>query len=187
MEASPSYFDPQDLSIREQFRRYGLKAFPFFPNLAFAKLMNYLRPELNEFLLCRKRNSASSLSPQHDGSASRLSEIRSNAALFLEDIKQEVESLDMDHGVTPSKGQTSSKRRALIDGQGPSELGFGSGIQSLKALKQEEDGLFDGGDTTFSLFASLLDSAMQGAWHFFLEYSNEFFPHVMVSRYTPCF
>ncbi|KAL3528565.1 hypothetical protein ACH5RR_007887 [Cinchona calisaya] len=131
MEASPSYFDPEDLSIREKFRRYG------------------------------KRHSASSLSPQHDSSASRLSEIRSNAALFLEDIKQEVESLDTDHGGTP-KTQNFSRRRTLIDNQGTSEMDFGSGIRSLKILKQEEDGLIDSGDTTFSLFASLLDSALQG-------------------------
>lgn len=132
MEASPSYFDPEDLSIREQFRRYG------------------------------KRHSGSSLSPQHDSAASKLSEIRSNAALFLEDIKQEVEGLDMDDGGTPPYTQTFSKRRSITDGQGPSEPEFGTGIRSLKTLKQEEDGLIDSGDTTFSLFASLLDSALQG-------------------------
>nr|XP_027125162.1 nuclear pore complex protein NUP107 [Coffea arabica]XP_027125163.1 nuclear pore complex protein NUP107 [Coffea arabica] len=130
MEASPSYFDPEDLSIREQFRRYG------------------------------KRHSGSSLSPQHDSAASKLSEIRSNAALFLEDIKQEAEGLDMDDGGTPPNAF--SKRRSFIDDQGPSELDFGSGIRSLQTLKQEEDRLVDSGDTTFSLFASLLDSALQG-------------------------
>ena len=125
----------------------------------FAKLIGYM--ELNEFLRCRKRHSGSSLAPQQDSAASKLSEIRSNAALFLEDIKQEAEGLDMDDGGTPLNAF--SKRRSFIDDQGPSELDFGSGIRSLQTLKQEEDRLVDSGDTTFSLFASLLDSALQGA------------------------
>ncbi|CAI9114461.1 OLC1v1015188C1 [Oldenlandia corymbosa var. corymbosa] len=136
MDASPSHFDPQDLSSREQFRRYGK-----WP---------------------------SSISPRNDGSASRLSEIRSNAALFLEDVKQEVESLDTDHGGTPSKTPFSSKRRLLVDDLGQSELDFGdesvlgSGFRSLKAFKLEEDAVADDRDTTCSLFASLLDSTLQG-------------------------
>lgn len=135
MENSPSHFEPEDLSIRERFRRYG------------------------------KRHSSSSLSPQLDSTASRLSEIRSNAALFLEDIKQEVESLDNDHGGTPSKTRTAAKRRSSVDGH-DSDFGGDSilrvGTHLMKACKQEEETLVDGGDTTFSLFASLLDSALQG-------------------------
>ncbi|KAI8027889.1 Nuclear pore complex protein NUP107 [Camellia lanceoleosa] len=35
------------------------------------------------------------------------------------------------------------------------------GSYSLKSCKHEDDALSDGGDTTFTLFASLLDSALQ--------------------------
>lgn len=138
METSPSIFDPEDLTSRERYRRYG------------------------------KRHSASSLSPQHESTPSRLSEMRSNAALFLESIKQEVESLDTDQRGTPFKTQTTSKRRSSIFSHGASEADYGDelvyrgGIHSLNIGKQEEDAFIDGGDTTFSMFASLLDSALQG-------------------------
>ncbi|KAK4479532.1 hypothetical protein RD792_015048 [Penstemon davidsonii] len=132
METSPSYFDPEDLSTRERFRRYG------------------------------KRPPGSSLSPHHDNSASRFS----NAALFLENIKHEVESFDMDLGGTPY--ESASKRRASIDSHGVSESGIGAdsarrwGSESLKVCKQEEDDGIENSDTTVSLFASLLDSGLQG-------------------------
>ncbi|KAM7476110.1 hypothetical protein LguiB_023353 [Lonicera macranthoides] len=139
METSPSYFDPEDLSSRARFRRYG------------------------------KRHSTSSISPHQENSASKFSEIRSNAALFLENIKQEVENFDADYlEGSPAKSQSVFKRRPSIDIRGISEVDVASdstnraGVHSIKALKLEDDVLVDSGDTTFTLFASLLDSAIQG-------------------------
>ncbi|XP_028127587.1 nuclear pore complex protein NUP107-like [Camellia sinensis] len=146
METSPSYFDPEDLSTRERYRRYG------------------------------KRHSTSS----HDNSVSKFSgtrilydgqsiERRPNAALFLEDIKQEVESFDSDQlEGTPAKTQSALWRKSLAGSHGVSEADAGAdsicrpGSYSLKSCKHEDDALSDGGDTTFTLFASLLDSALQG-------------------------
>ncbi|GER45054.1 hypothetical protein STAS_21968 [Striga asiatica] len=124
METSPSYFDPEDLSDRERFRRYG------------------------------KRHPSSSLSPHHDNSASRFS----NAALFLENIKHEVENFDSDIGGTPY--ESGSKRRASI--YSDAETIRRRGSESLKVCKQEEHEQSESADTTFSLFASLLDSCLQG-------------------------
>ncbi|OVA11455.1 Nuclear pore protein 84/107 [Macleaya cordata] len=135
METSPSYFDPEDLSIREQFRRYG------------------------------KRHSASSISPHQEGSASKILydgqsiQRRPNAALFLEEIKQEVDNFEADRFEgTPLNP---SKRRLEID-----DGGFDSirrvGSPSLKSCKNEDEVSSDGGESTFGLFASLLDSAIQG-------------------------
>ncbi|KAK6153544.1 hypothetical protein DH2020_013183 [Rehmannia glutinosa] len=132
METSPSYFDPEDISTRERFRRYG------------------------------KRHPGSSLSPHHDNSASRFS----NAALFLENIKHEVETLDSDIGGTPF--ESVSKRRASIDSRGVSKVDSDTdtirrrGSESLKVCKQEAHEQVESADTTFSLFASLLDSGLQG-------------------------
>ncbi|CAL5379462.1 unnamed protein product [Camellia sinensis] len=146
METSPSYFDPEDLSTRERYRRYG------------------------------KRHSTSS----HDNSVSKFSgtrilydgqsiERRPNAALFLEDIKQEVESFDSDQlEGTPAKTQSALWRKSLAGSRGVSEVDAAAdsirrpGSYSLKSCKHEDDALSDGGDTTFTLFASLLDSALQG-------------------------
>ncbi|GMP40693.1 hypothetical protein CsSME_00011039 [Camellia sinensis var. sinensis] len=145
METSPSYFDPEDLSTRERYRRYG------------------------------KRHSTSS----HDNSVSKFSgtrilydgqsiERRPNAALFLEDIKQEVESFDSDQlEGTPAKTQSALWRKSLAGSRGVSEVDAAAdsirrpGSYSLKSCKHEDDALSDGGDTTFTLFASLLDSALQ--------------------------
>ncbi|KAI8025179.1 Nuclear pore complex protein NUP107 [Camellia lanceoleosa] len=100
METSPSYFDPEDLSTRERYRRYG------------------------------KRHSTSS----HDNSVSKFSgtrilydgqsiERRPNAALFLEDIKQEVESFDSDQlEGTPAKTQSALWRKSLAGSRGVSEV-----------------------------------------------------------------
>ncbi|KAK9281423.1 hypothetical protein L1049_004325 [Liquidambar formosana] len=150
METSPSYFDPEDLTTREKFRRYG------------------------------KRHSASSISPHQENSVSKFSEARllydgqsiqrrPNAALLLEDIKREVESFDADLSEgTPAKIQSASKRRSSIDSHGISEMDVGvdsirrAGSYSLKYCKHEDDTLADSGETTFALFASLLDSALQG-------------------------
>lgn len=150
METSPSYFDPEDLSTRQRYRRYG------------------------------KRGSTSSISPLEENSTSKFSgawllydgqsiERRPNAALFLEDIKQEAESYDADHfDLTSTKTQSASRRRVSIDSRGVSEADIGAdsvtrpGSFSMKSFKHEDDAVPDGGDTTFSLFASLLDSALQG-------------------------
>ncbi|CAL5380407.1 unnamed protein product [Camellia sinensis] len=146
METSPCYFDPEDLSTRERYRRYG------------------------------KRHSISS----HDNSVSKFSgtrilydgqsiERRPKAALFLEDIKQEVESFDADQlEGTPSKTQSALWRKSLAGSRGVSEADVVAysicqpGSYSLKSCKHEDDALSDGGDSTFTLFASLLDSALQG-------------------------
>ncbi|GAB4850019.1 hypothetical protein Ancab_029317 [Ancistrocladus abbreviatus] len=117
---------------------------------------------------CRKRQSASSISPHQENSASNLTEARrTNAALFLEDIKQEVESLDY-RGGTPLRIRSAYKRRSL-DSHGLPEfdtaidLGHLGGSYSLKSCKVEQDVSLDAGEMTFPLFASLLDSALQGA------------------------
>ncbi|CAA2972462.1 nuclear pore complex NUP107 [Olea europaea subsp. europaea] len=132
MDASPSYLDPEDLSSRERFRRYG------------------------------KRQSSSGQSPYQDNSVSRFS----NAVLLLENIKHEVESLSTDLGGTPF--ESASKRRASLDNHAVSEADIGvdtmlrRGSESLKVGKQEDGAGTENGDTTFHLFASLLDSALQG-------------------------
>ncbi|KAJ8755759.1 hypothetical protein K2173_024303 [Erythroxylum novogranatense] len=133
MEASPSFFDPQDLSDREQFRRYG------------------------------KRHSASSLSPQKgDNTPSKFKESRllydghsihspTNAALLLENIKQEADSIDGFHfDAAPAKSEFGAD----------SIRQFAS--QSIKTFKVEDDSFTDSAEATFSLFASLLDSSIQG-------------------------
>ncbi|KAJ0007614.1 hypothetical protein Pint_29226 [Pistacia integerrima] len=120
METSSSFLNPEYLSIREQFRRYG------------------------------KRHSASSISPHQQRAVLKINEptllydgtnIHSptNTALILENIKQEAQSVD--YGGTPVKMQSARS-------------------QSLKACKIENDALADSEETTFSLFASLLDSAL---------------------------
>lgn len=137
MDTSPSYFNPENLSVREQYRRYG------------------------------KRQSGSSLSPYHDNSSSRLSEgRRSNTALFLEDIKQEVDSFNYREG-TPSRSYSAYKRRSpdshvLSD----TDLARRGASHSLKACKIEEDATLDVGETTFAFFASLLDSSLQDLMSF---------------------
>ncbi|KAI9187026.1 hypothetical protein LWI28_023496 [Acer negundo] len=116
METTSSFYDPGDLSIREQFRRYG------------------------------KRHLNSTISPHQESPVSKFSEptlfhdgtsIHSptNTALILENIKQEVESIDFEGTL---------------------------GSQSLKACKIEDESLTESGETTFADFASLLDSALQG-------------------------
>ncbi|TKY64237.1 nuclear pore [Spatholobus suberectus] len=146
MDTSPnsaSYFDPHNLTSRQQFRRYG------------------------------KRHSTSGASIQQDNSASKLSETGllydgqnihspTNAALVLENIKQEVESLDADY--LEEKTPHSSRRRLSADIHGVPgvDAGFDSVRYSLKACKTEGDSLGDGAETIFTLFASLLDSSLQG-------------------------
>ncbi|KAG1326352.1 nuclear pore complex protein NUP107 [Cocos nucifera] len=149
MDASPSYFNPENLSSREQFRRY------------------------------RKRQSTTNISPLLGNSVSKFSDARlllegnniqrrPNTALLLEEIKREADSIDTD-GL--DKVLNSSKRRASIDSHAVSELnaGFDSIRQvtsrSIKSCKHEDEVLADG-ETTFTLFASLLDSALQGLMPF---------------------
>ena len=93
-----------------------------------------------------------------------------NAALFLEDIKLEVETFEADHSEgTPARAQSAFKRRPSIDSHGISDVDAGIdpirrvGSHSLKSCKHEDDLLADAGEATFALFASLLDSAFQGA------------------------
>ncbi|GLU14214.1 hypothetical protein SLE2022_307970 [Rubroshorea leprosula] len=150
METSPSYFDPEDLTIREQYRRYG------------------------------KRNSTSSISPRQESGVSKFNGARllydgqnihspTNAALLLENIKQEVEGFDADYSLeTPARTQSASKRKLSIDARGIPEADFGTdsmrrvGSVSLKSCKIEDESLAESGETSFALFASLLDSTLQG-------------------------
>ncbi|KAK9756015.1 hypothetical protein RND81_01G067200 [Saponaria officinalis] len=130
MDTSPSYFDPQDISIREQFRRYG------------------------------KRQSTPNTSPLQTSYGRR-----SNTALFLENIKQEVESLGYRDG-TPSRTHSAYKQRppdsrVIPDFDSGVDSSCWNGNYSLKACKIEQEEL-DSDETTFTLFASLLDSACQG-------------------------
>ncbi|THG22923.1 hypothetical protein TEA_026970 [Camellia sinensis var. sinensis] len=176
METSPSYFDPEDLSTRERYRRYGISALCSQAVLVNNELVKALCTlEHKGILERRKRHSTSS----HDNSVSKFSgtrilydgqsiERRPNAALFLEDIKQEVESFDSDQlEGTPAKTQSALWRKSLAGSHGVSEADAGAdsicrpGSYSLKSCKHEDDALSDGGDTTFTLFASLLDSALQ--------------------------
>ena len=123
----------------------------------------------------RKRHSTSSGSTRGGKSASKFSEAGllydgqtihspTNAALLLENIKQEAETFDADYSeVSPT--QYSSRRRLSTDTHGVPDvdINFDSIRSSLKACKQEVDSLGDGAETIFTLFASLLDSATQGA------------------------
>ncbi|XP_056684816.1 nuclear pore complex protein NUP107 isoform X2 [Spinacia oleracea] len=89
----------------------------------------------------------------------------SNTALFLENIKQEVESLDYREG-TPSRTHSAYKRRSpdsqiIPEFRSAIDSSHRAGSHSLKACKIEED-VLDSGETTFSLFASLLDSSSRG-------------------------
>jgi hypothetical protein len=125
--------------------------------------------------LCRKRHLNSSASVEQDYSASKLSEsglfydghnIHSptNAALILENIKQEVESLDADY--LDEKSLYSSRKRLSADIAGVPGMddGFDSLRYSLKACKQEGDSLGDDADNIFNLFASLFDSSLTGRY-----------------------
>ncbi|AET01826.2 putative nuclear pore protein 84/107 [Medicago truncatula] len=143
MAMDSPFFDPQDLTTREKFRRYG------------------------------KRHLNSGASVEQDYSASKLSEsglfydgqnIHSptNAALILENIKQEVESLDADY--LDDKSLYSSRKRSSADVPGIPGMddGFDSVRYSLKACKQEGDSLGDDADNIFNSFASLFDTSLTG-------------------------
>ncbi|KAI3521334.1 hypothetical protein L1887_10797 [Cichorium endivia] len=133
MDMSPSYFDPQELSLRERYRRYGKRLSP---------------------------------SPHQENYQSKFS----NAALYLENIKKEVDHSDGDQSEgIHARTQSSFKRRSpSVDSQGIAEMGIGNDsvgrprTHALKACKHEEDASPDSGDATFPLFASLFDAALQG-------------------------
>ncbi|KAG8090488.1 hypothetical protein GUJ93_ZPchr0011g26904 [Zizania palustris] len=143
----PSYFDPESSGRREEYRRY------------------------------RKRLSSSNASPLSGTTISNFSEARlfcdrdsiqrrPNAGLLLEEIKQEAADISDFDGLEGSKLFGSAKRRASFDA---SDAGFSSGRQAvqptLKSVKMEED-IPHEGETTFTTFASLLDSAIQGLMPF---------------------
>ncbi|KAI7735809.1 hypothetical protein M8C21_000571 [Ambrosia artemisiifolia] len=120
MDASPSYFDPQDSTLRQRYRRYGKRLSP---------------------------------SPHQESYQSKFS----NAALFLENIKKEVDPHHSDDGDQSTR--SSSKRRSpSTDSRDVPNDSLGFSRTQLKLFKHEEDTA----DATFSLFASLFDSALQG-------------------------
>ncbi|KAG2563842.1 hypothetical protein PVAP13_8KG368602 [Panicum virgatum] len=62
---------------------------------------------------------------------------------------------------------SSAKRRASLDGGSASDAAYSSGRQTLKPVKMEDDMyLPHEGETSFTMFASLLDSANQGLMPF---------------------
>ncbi|KAG9443671.1 hypothetical protein H6P81_015011 [Aristolochia fimbriata] len=132
MVASPSYFNPENLSSREKYRRYGTRHSP--SSLLFQETSHLPSDGIN--------------GPS-----------RPNAALLLEEIKQEAENVEVDgfEGILP-KLASSVKRRPSLDSQ--------MGSPSLLSCKQEDEVLSDPGDTIFALFSSLLDSALQGLMSF---------------------
>ncbi|KAL6010564.1 hypothetical protein ACLOJK_000998 [Asimina triloba] len=141
--ASPSYFDPEDLTTREQFRRYGKR-------LSTSPLQDISASKFSESRLIYDGNSI---------------QRRPNAALFLEEIKQEVENFEIDG--LEAKVPHSSRRRTVFESHGVSDLdGDFESIRRarspIKSGKHEDDVLADGGEATFTLFASLFDSALQG-------------------------
>ncbi|KAI4355403.1 hypothetical protein L6164_004182 [Bauhinia variegata] len=135
METSPTYFDPENLNIREQYRRY------------------------------RKRHSTSSTSTPQEISASKTGEAgQLYDGQSILHIKREPESFDADYSeVTPAKSPYSSKSRLSTSRHRIPDVGagFDSAHQSLQACKLEGEVLGDGAETIFALFASLLDSALQ--------------------------
>ncbi|CAN6373285.1 unnamed protein product [Urochloa humidicola] len=146
--AVPGYFDPESSGRREDYRRY------------------------------RKRLSSSNVSPLLGSSLSKSSEARllydgnsiprrANAGLLLEDIKQEAEDYSNFEGLDGSIMFSSAKRRESLDGGSASEAAYSSGRHTVrqmpKPVKMEDDMYVPHeGETSFTMFASLLDSAIQG-------------------------
>ncbi|CAL1383472.1 unnamed protein product [Linum trigynum] len=124
-----------------------------------------------------KRHSVAS--PSQDSTNSKFKDSRllydgqsihspTNAVLLLEDIKQEADGTGSDHfDATPGRFQASGKRRMVIDGFSESDLivnpELQTGTQSLTACKMEDESAVSG-EAVLGLFASLLDSAVQGAF-----------------------
>ncbi|KMZ57642.1 hypothetical protein ZOSMA_83G00150 [Zostera marina] len=141
MDYTPSLFDPEINTSREKYRRYG------------------------------KMQSSSSTPPIHEGFDAKFRENNfffngsdtttniqnpDNAALVLDDLKQEIENQEFDGFEASAFRPPDSLRR--ISGFEP--------ISALKTIKQEDDLFTDSGESIFSLFASLLDSAIQGLMPF---------------------
>lgn len=89
-----------------------------------------------------------------------------NTALLLENIKEEVDNFHTDHYEgTPTNPLSASRRESAEILDADNEALFRRvESQSLKACKIENDELAESGDTTFALFASLFDSALQGLY-----------------------
>nr|CAB3492127.1 unnamed protein product [Digitaria exilis] len=160
----PGYFDPESSGRREEYRRYSGLLHQIIMLLSFA--------------ICRKRLSSSNVSPLLGSSLSKTSEARllydgdsiprrPNAGLLLEDIKQEAEDYSNFEGLDGSRIFSSAKRRGSLDGGSASDAAYSSGRQAVRqALKQVklEDDMYvpHEGETSFTMFASLLDSVIQG-------------------------
>ena len=130
------------------------------------------------FAIYRKRLSSSNASPLLGSSLSKSSEARllydggsiprrPNAGLLLEDIKQEAQDYSNLEGLDGSRMFSSAKRRTSLDGGSASDAAYSSGRQAarqtLKPVKMEDDMYVPHeGETSFTMFASLLDSANQG-------------------------
>lgn len=132
--------------------------------------------------MCRKRHSTS---PHEEFSSPNVSENRllydghsihspTNTALLLENIKEEVDNFHTDlYQGTPANPLSASKRESAGIMDGDDEALFRRvESQSLKACKIENDELAESGDTTFALFASLFDSALQGVYDILNIYMN---------------
>ncbi|KAI3933887.1 hypothetical protein MKX01_028213, partial [Papaver californicum] len=123
METSPSYFDPEDLSTREKFRRYG------------------------------KRNL---VSPYQES--------RPNGALLIDEIKQEIDE-GGEYNRFDGMAMTPFKRRF----GSPDD---GDDVGGIRRIKNEDDvvddvfGVDSGESSTYAVFASLIDPAIQGLMPF---------------------
>lgn len=146
-EPWPDYLEPSD---REQYRRYRK------------------RQSYGSSFLSREKSPIHRLEGRvlYDEKEASL---YPSPTLFLEDIKQEVESFDAG-GLEASPGRHTSsikKRGTYSDKKSPQfEDRLGTGRQSvhpfLKTAKEEADEISDSGETTFARFASILDSSLQG-------------------------
>lgn len=129
------------------------------------------------FAIYRKRLSSSNVSPLLGSSLSKSSgprlsydgesiPRRPNAGLLLEDIKQEAADYSSMESLDGSRMFSSAKRTSL-DGGSASDAAYSSGRQAvrqvLKPVKLEDDMYVPHeGETSFTMFATLLDSANQG-------------------------
>ncbi|GLJ31305.1 hypothetical protein SUGI_0628000 [Cryptomeria japonica] len=143
----PDFVDPSD---REQYRRYRK------------------RSSLGSHFLVQEKSSANRLEAGalNDKNAEC---VYPSPALFLEDIKQELEvsvaqgvqvSPGARYSLTTKKGAYSDKRSSQLDNT--LLTGTQSSQSFLKAAKQEPEEVSDSGETTFSRFEAILDSALQG-------------------------
>ncbi|KAF8672984.1 hypothetical protein HU200_049052 [Digitaria exilis] len=182
----PGYFDPESSGRREEYRRYrSVRRFPSFPSVRLSDAASppgcFTEQEviiLFSFTIYRKRLSSSNVSPLLGSSLSKSSEARllydgdsiprrPNAGLLLEDIKQEAEDYSNFEGLDGSRMFSSAKRRGSLDGGSASDAAYSSGRQAvrqaLKSVKLEDDMYVPHeGETSFTMFASLLDSVIQG-------------------------